>query len=182
MSRFVALNSLIAITFVLFFMLNQWAFQAFHVTETISWVFLPAGLRLFFVIVYRWSALPGIFLGSFAAALINTPNESYVFDACLALASTLNPLIALLIVERTSKHLTLSLENISLRVIMSLAIVQAFFCTTLHHLIFINFDKSMQAYLLHDLMSMFVGDLIGITLMMTGLTLFFKVVLLRYKP
>lgn len=181
MSRLFPLNSLIAISFVLFFMLNQWAFQAFHVTESISWIFLPAGLRLFFVLVYRWSALPGIFLGSFVAALINTPNESYVFDASLALASTLNPLIALLIVERTSQYLTLSLENINLRVIMSLAIVQAFFCTTLHHLIFIAFDKSIQAYLLHDLISMFVGDLIGITLMMIGLTLLFKLVLLRYK-
>jgi hypothetical protein len=180
-ARFIALNSFVAITFVLFFMLNQWAFQAFHVTETNSWVFLPAGLRLFFVLVYRWAALPGIFLGSFLAALLNTPNESYVFDASLALASTLNPLIALLIVERTSQYLTLSLENINLRVIMSLAIVQAFFCTTLHHLIFIIFDKSLQVYLLHNLISMFVGDLIGITLMMTGLTMFFKLVLLRYK-
>ncbi len=181
MARFIRLNSLISISFVLFFILNQWAFQAFHVTETISWIFLPAGLRLFFVLVYRWSALPGIFLGSFVAALINTPDESYVFDASLALASTFNPLIALLIVERTSKYLTLSLENINLRVIMSLAIVQAFFCTTLHHLIFIAFGKSSQAYLLYDLISMFMGDLIGITLMMIGLTFFFKLVLLRYQ-
>lgn len=181
MSRLFTLNSLVVIAFVLFFMLNQWAFQAFHVTETISWVFLPTGLRLFFVLVYRFSALPGIFLGSFVAALINTPNESYVFVASLALVSTLNPLIALLIVERTSQYLTLSLENINLRVIMSLAIVQAFFCTTLHHLIFIYFDKIPQPELFYDLISMFVGDLIGITLMMIGLTLFFKLVLLRYK-
>lgn len=181
MIRLLILNSLIAITFVLFFMLNQWAFQHFIVTEGISWIFLPAGLRLFFVVVYRWTALPGIFLGSFVAGLINTPNDSYVFDACLALASTLNPLIALLIVERTSKYLTLSLENINLRVIMSLAIVQAFFCTTLHHLFFIIFDKTIQAYLLYDLISMYVGDLIGIALLMIGCVFFFKLVLLRYK-
>jgi len=181
MTRFVAFSSLIAITFVLFFILNQWAFQSFHVTETISWVFLPAGLRLFYVLVYRWSALPGIFLGSLVADLIYLPNESYVFDASLALASTLNPLIALLIVERTSKYMTLSLENINLRIIMTLAILQAFFCTTLHHLIFLFFDKIPQPELFYDLISMFVGDLIGISLMMTGLTLFFKLVLLRYK-
>ena len=181
MIRLLILNSLIAITFVLFFMLNQWAFQHFIVTESISWIFLPAGLRLFFVVVYRWSALPGIFIGSLVAALINTPNESYLFNACLALASTLNPLIALLIVERTSKYLTLSLENINLRVIMSLAIVQAFFCSTLHHLIFIAYNKSDQEYLLYDLISMFVGDLIGIALLMTGCVFFFKLVLLRYK-
>ncbi|MFY0649805.1 MAG: hypothetical protein JXQ86_04095 [Methylophilaceae bacterium] len=181
MIRLLILNSLIAITFVLFFMLNQWAFQHFIVTESISWIFLPAGLRLFFVLVYRWSALPGIFIGSFVAALINSPNESYIFVVCLALASTLNPLIALLIVERTSKYLTLSLENINLRVIMSLAIVQAFFCSTLHHLIFIAYEKSVQEYLFYDLISMFVGDLIGIALLMTGCVFFFKLVLLRYK-
>lgn len=181
MIRFIALNSLIAITFVLFFMLNQWAFQHFIVTDSVSWVFLPAGLRLFFVVVYRWTALPGIFLGSLVAATINTPHESYIFNTYLALASTLNPLIVLLIVERTSRYLTLGLENINLRVIMSLAIAQALFCTTLHHLIFVAFDKSMPEYLLHDLISMFVGDLVGITLMMATLTLFFKLVSLRYK-
>ena len=182
MINWVRINVITLVSFFVFFLINQSMLESFSVSENISWIFLPAGLRLFFVLVYRHQALVGLFLGSLLAAVHLTQETLSPFTLLLALASTLNPLMALYAVEKWTSHFSLTLQNLTLEAIMSLAIIQAFFCTTLHHLIFLGFEKTLQQNFLGELLTMFFGDLFGIVIMMGLLTISFKLMLKSYKP
>lgn len=182
MVNWVKINVITLVSFFVFFLINQSVFEIFSINENISWIFLPAGLRLFFILVYRHQLLVGLFLGSLLASVHLTQETLSPFTLCLALASTINPLMALYAVEKWSSHFNLTLENLGLEAIISLAIVQAFFCTTLHHLIFLAFGKTLQENFLGELLTMFFGDLFGIVIMMGLLTLALKLMLRSYKP
>lgn len=181
MINWVRINVITVVSFFVFFLVNQTVFATFFISENISWIFLPAGLRLFFILVYRHQALVGLFLGSLLAAVHLTQETLSPFTLLLALASTLNPLLALYAVERWTPHFNLTLEKLDLEAIISLAIHQAFFGTTLHHLIFLGFGKTLQENFLNELLSMFFGDLFGIVIMMGLLTLALKLMLVSYK-
>lgn len=181
MIRWLQINVVAMVSFFVFFLINQSVFTIFSVSENISWIFLPAGLRLFFILVYRHQALVGLFLGSLLASVYLNHEPLSAFTLCLALASTLNPLFALYAVEKWSSHFSLRLESLTLEAIMSLAIIQAFFSTTLHHLIFLGFGKTLQENFLGELLSMFFGDLFGIIIMMVFLILGLKLILKSYK-
>ena len=96
MINWVKINVIILVSFFVFFLINQSVFEIFSVRENINWIFLPAGLRLFFILVYRHMALVGLFVGSLLASVYLTQETLSPFTLCLALASTLNPLFALL--------------------------------------------------------------------------------------
>ena len=182
MVNWVKINVITLVSFFVFFLINQSVFEIFSVRENINWIFLPAGLRLFFILVYRHMALVGLFVGSLLASVYLTQETLSPFTLLLALASTINPLIALYAMERWTPHFNLTLENLGLEAIMSLAIIQAFFCTTLHHLIFLGFEKTLHENFLGELLTMFFGDLFGIFIMMGLLTLAFRLMLKSYKP
>jgi len=181
MIRWLQINVVAMVSFFVFFLINQSVFEIFSVSENISWIFLPAGLRLFFILVYRHRALVGLFLGSLLTSVYLNHEPLSPFTLLLALASTLNPLIALYAVEKWSSQFSLTLENLCLEAIISLAILQAFFCTTLHHLIFLSFSKTLQENFLGELLTMFFGDLFGIIIMMVFLILGLKLILKSYK-
>ena len=181
MIRWLQINVVAMVSFFVFFLINQSVFTIFSVSENISWIFLPAGLRLFFILVYRHRALVGLFLGSLLASVYLNHEPLSPFTLLLALASTLNPLIALYAVEKWSSQFSLTLGNLELGAIISLAILQAFFCTTLHHLIFLSFSKTLQENFLGELLTMFFGDLFGIIIMMVFLILGLKLILKSYK-
>mgnify|MGYP001080246659 CR=1 FL=1 len=181
MIRWLQINVVAMVSFFVFFLINQSMFEIFSVSENISWIFLPAGLRLFFILIYRHMALVGLFVGSLLASVYLNHEPLSPFTLLLALASTLNPLIALYAVEKWSSQFSLTLGNLELGAIISLAILQAFFCTTLHHLIFLSFSKTLQENFLGELLTMFFGDLFGIIIMMVFLILGLKLILKSYK-
>jgi len=182
MINWVKINVITLVSFFVFFLINQSVFEIFSVSENINWIFLPAGLRLFFILVYRHRVLVGLFLGSLLALVYLTQETLSPFTLCLALASTLNPLIALYAMEKLTTYFNLILQNLTLEAIISLAILQAFFSTTLHHLIFLGFGKTLHENFLGELLTMFFGDLFGILFMLGLLTLGFKLILKSYKP
>ena len=181
MIRWLQINVVAMVSFFVFFLINLSMFEIFSISENINWIFLPAGLRLFFILVYRHRALVGLFLGSLLASVYLNHEPLSPFTLLLALASTLNPLIALYAVEKWSSQFSLTLGNLELGAIISLAILQAFFCTTLHHLIFLSFSKTLQENFLGELLTMFFGDLFGIIIMMVFLILGLKLILKSYK-
>ena len=111
MVNWVKINVITLVSFFVFFLINQSVFESFSVSENISWIFLPAGLRLFFILVYRHRALVGLFLGSLLASVHLTQETLSPFTLLLALASTINPLMALYAVEKCSSQFNLRLEN-----------------------------------------------------------------------
>lgn len=54
----------IAVAYVFFFKLNDWLFSVVKVSDHISWVFLPAAIRMLAVMLLGWVGVAGLYLGS----------------------------------------------------------------------------------------------------------------------
>lgn len=64
-----ALTALSAVLFYVFFQFNHWMAGAWMHSESINWLFLPAGLRVILVLIMGLSGALGIVLGSWAVGL-----------------------------------------------------------------------------------------------------------------
>ena len=181
MIKLIRLNLLVAVMFLLFFIFNDIVFHSLALDQKVSWIFLPAGLRLMFALVYRWQSFWGLWAGSFVAGIYASPGEPFVFLALTAFISAMNPLIALTLMEKLTQSFTTTLGDLKLSSILSLAIIQATLCTTLHHLCFVIFKKTPQDDLFSHLFVMFFGDMIGIVMLMILLTFMFKVLIHRHR-
>ncbi|MEY4711639.1 MAG: hypothetical protein RIS88_1089 [Pseudomonadota bacterium] len=56
----------VAGSYFLVFELNEWVFSATKVSDHISWVFLPAAIRMLAVMLLGWAGVAGLYLGSLA--------------------------------------------------------------------------------------------------------------------
>jgi hypothetical protein len=54
----------IAVAYGFFFKLNDWLFSVVRVSDYISWVFLPAAIRMLAVMLFGWVGVAGLYLGS----------------------------------------------------------------------------------------------------------------------
>ena len=83
----------VALLWVLLFRLNRWAFSSIDVTVFISWIFLPAAIRMLAIMACDWVGA----LGLFAGALITNqadPAGSAIDGLVLAFLSAAGPLLA----------------------------------------------------------------------------------------
>lgn len=179
MINWLALNCIVVISYALLFYIND-QLQAFDHNPFIGWIFLPAGLKLFFVIIFRYRTLVGLFTGSFICSYFYLEAHDAVLFLNLALASTSAPLFALIIKEKYDKQFDLDLTHLTLVDILSLAILQSFISVVFHHLIFLSYDLAHEN-LLHSLLVMFFGDLIGIISVMMLLVVAIKLIMVSYK-
>jgi len=180
MINWLALNCMVVISYTLLFVIND-QLQAFNHNPFIGWIFLPAGLKLFFVIIFRYRTLVGLFTGSLICSYFYLEAHDAFLFLNLALASTLAPLFALIIKEKYDIQFDLDLTHLTLVDILSLAILQSFISVVFHHLIFLSYDVIVHENLLHSLLVMFFGDLIGIIAVMILLVAAIKLIMVGYK-
>jgi hypothetical protein len=148
---------------------NAWLFQYLSVSEHISWIYLPAFLRLMYVLVLGsgWG-FASIFLGSLALAgnLSDQWSQALVNAAC----SALSPVLAVWLF-RILKERGLILSR--LRDLIELSLLYALLNALLHH---INWalqqpDQFLSAF---QLLIMVAGDLLGAALGAVLFTLIFR--------
>ena len=74
------------------FALNGWLFDRLAFSEQVSWIFLPAALRMIAVLLAGWVGALGIFLGSVATSIyllgLNDPDYILIVGGISALAPT----------------------------------------------------------------------------------------------
>jgi len=58
--------AIVAAAYILFFELNVWLFSVAKVSDYVSWVFLPAAIRMLAVMLLGWAGVVGLYLGSLA--------------------------------------------------------------------------------------------------------------------
>lgn len=135
--------------------LNAWLFAAFEHTQRISWVFLPAAVRLVVVLLWGWRGALGLGLG---ALVTNVPifglltAESFLAAAASALA----PCLAVAL-GRWAFGLPGSLQGLTPAALLKLAALNAA-CTLLLASLFTDVWGVRS---LADGAAMVVGDLIG---------------------
>ena len=147
---------------------NAWAFQYFSFSNHISWVYLPAFLRVMYVLVLGpWWGFAAIFLGGLS--LVGNLDE-HLFQGLLnAACSGLSPVLAVWLF-RLLKERTLVLSR--LRDLIELSLLYALLNAVIHHL---NWAVQQPDQLLSamQLPIMVAGDLMGAVL---GAFLFTKII------
>ena len=148
---------------------NAWVFQYLSVSEHISWIYLPAFLRLMYVLVLgTWWGFAAVFLGSLALA--GSLNEHLTHALLNAACSALSPVLAVWLF-RLLKERGLVLTR--LRDLIELSVLYALINALLHH---INWAVQQPGQFLsaQQLPIMVAGDLLGAAMGAAFFTLIFR--------
>lgn len=138
--------------------LNGWLFDRLAFSEHVSWIFLPAALRMIAVLLAGWVGALGIFVGSLLTCLyfLGVKDPSYV--VIIASLSALAPAAALLICARLWGRQP-NLAGLSAMHLLVLSAVAAGFTAVMHNAYFVLLG-SVDA-VASSTSAMFVGDFVG---------------------
>lgn len=147
----------VAIVWLLLYQLNSWLFSEIHFTNFISWVFLPAAIRMLAVMVGGWAGVFGLFVGAVLTNINLLPYEPYnIF--ILAALSALGPIVAVSICTQWLK-LPEDLSGLTRSQLLVYAVAGSLLNALPHNLYFYATGLSYDAW--SGLVPMFVGDLAG---------------------
>lgn len=151
----------VAIAWTLLFKLNMWAFKSLEVNHFVSWIFLPAFIRILSVLLFGWAAVTGLIIGAIITS--NPADIGHTTPYVLALISGVGPMIAVRFCEYALK-LPPTLIGIRPSHLFIFAITGAF----------VNVSLNGYYFALHQLPShpitclspMFIGDMLGSIIML----------------
>lgn len=156
------LAGVVALLWVLLFSLNQWAFSATEVNSYVSWIFLPAALRMLAVMVCDWVGAVGLFVG---AMLTNQTDLTGGLGDGLMIAflSAIGPMLAFWF---CTKLLSLSkdLSGLMATQLFVFASTGALFNAVPHNIYF--YLSGRMSSPIEGLVPMLVGDLVGTLIML----------------
>lgn len=147
----------VALLWVVLFEINRWLFSLADVSIHISWIFLPAALRILSVLLLDWRGVIGLFFG---ALLTNHPVVGVNMTEALMLSS-ISALAPMLAVRVCTGWLKIShdLAGLSFKQLAAISAVGALISAALHNIYFQAHEQGHR--LLAGLVSMLCGDLLG---------------------
>lgn len=160
---------IVALAWILLYKLNNIVFASIGISQYISWIFLPAAIRMLSVLVFEWVGAIGLFFG---ALITSDPFVDSNLSTALVLStlSALGPVIAIMV---CTKWLMLprSLQGLRPRQICLFSLVGAIFNVIPHNLYL--FGAGLVSSPLEGVVPMFVGDITGtaIVIYLTSLIL-----------
>ncbi len=147
----------VAAIWVVLFELNGWLFSSMQRTPFVSWIFLPAALRMLAVLSLGWAGALGLFAG---AAITNASMWSQDWRHALVL-SAVSALPVLLASEAVRRALALPSSLVGMRTLHLLWFsgAGAIASVTAHNVFF--FITGHSESLVQHLLPMLVGDMLG---------------------
>jgi len=151
----------VAIAWTLLFKLNMWVFKSLEVNQFVSWIFLPAFIRILSVLLFGWAAVVGLIVG---AIITSNPADAYhTTPYVLAMISGVGPMIAVRFCEYVLK-LPPTLIGIRPSHLFIFALTGAFVNVSINGYYFtIN---QLPAHPITCLSPMFIGDMLGSLIML----------------
>ncbi len=153
------LNLLFVITlFVFAFILNDQAFHIFVVSDYVSLIFIPSGVRIFSVLVFELSGAIGVFIGSLLISFFylgQTDTELVVLSGFTASSTAL---IGRMVAMRLLK-LDENFSNITLPDIFGICVIFSIISTLGHQALY--HSAGLGTHFITDALTMFVGDISG---------------------
>jgi hypothetical protein len=165
----------VALLWVLLFRLNRWALSSFEVTVFISWIFLPAAIRMLAVMACDWAGALGLFAG---ALLTNQadPAADLTDGMVLAFLSATGPLLAFWFCTRLLS-LPATLTGLTARQLLVFAAMGAVLNAVPHNIYF--YLSGRMASPIEGLMPMFLGDLLGTVVMLYAVSFALRLIFKR---
>jgi hypothetical protein len=140
------------------FFLNDRLTEALKYDLGVSWVYLPAGLRLFLILIFGLAGAIGIAAASFAISYFGVSPPDLITCIGIGLISGFAPLLAKWIVI-TNVNISNDLSNLSIQKIILCVVVYALVSAGLHQYWFKLRD--LESGSLNHFLVMFVGDIAG---------------------
>ena len=145
-----------SVIYALVHLANGWLFQSFEVSPHVNWIYLPAFLQVFYVLVLgRLNGFIAIFLGGLMVG--NALDEPHFIWVTNSVCAALAPILAYTLMTRWLRR---PIDLTSLRDLLQLTFVYGLFITLLHHLFWTFFDP-LQWHEPVQIVAMAVGDWVG---------------------
>lgn len=167
---------LISGAWVFLYILNDWLFDHVAISQYVSWVFLPAALRMLAVLLCGWTGVLGLFIGSFITGYYTHQFGDPSMVIVLAGLSALAPMVAYLLCARLF-GLRADLHGLTAKHLIILSVAVALVGSVMHSLHFSTIGAT-DAFG-DTFVAMFVGDLIGTFAMLYAAKLIMGVLLTR---
>ncbi len=152
----------IAFVWIALFKLNAVLFPVLDLNDHVSWIFLPAALRLFAVLVFGLPGAAGLFLGSMLHADLTSPVSAF-HGIMYAILSAGGPVMALAICMR-GLRIEADLSGLRPAHLAVFSLVGAA-CNVIPNRLYM-WATSMIVGPYVDFVPMFIGDTIGTVLML----------------
>ena len=153
-----------ALLYSALFFFNDWITETLKYDLGVSWIYLPAGLRLFLILIFGFAGAIGIAGASFAISYFGVFPPDLVTCIGIGLISGFAPLLAKwLIVSNT--YISNDLSNLSMQKILLCIVVYALMSSGFHQYWFVLRD--LESGSLNHFLVMFVGDVAGSILLVT---------------
>ena len=167
------LHLVIAISWLVLYTFNYYVFAPLEYKSHISFIFLPAGLRIAFATIFRIEATIGLFLGSLLTGYLFLEGQYRSDMLVFALLSTFSPIAAVYTVNLFT-NIGKQCQNLTIYSATAISIVYASYCAFFHNFyVFIKYDLSLEEFLA-DFSAMFFGDLSGAFIFLTILAMLRK--------
>ena len=149
--------SISALLWVSLYHLNTWVFSSFQVNEYVCWIFLPAAVRLFTVLVMGLPAAFGLLLGTFITC--NPVIGVNVIESLeISTLSAAGPVFAVMICTKVL-HLENDLRGLDAKHLAVFSLIGGVFNVIPHAVLFFELQKISEPY--EAAISMFAGDVTG---------------------
>ena len=151
-----------ALAYSALFFINDWLTQALKYDLGVSWIYLPAGLRLFLILIFGLAGAIGIAIASFTISFFGIFLPDLVTCIGIGVISGFAPLLAKWVVV-SNIPINNDLSNLSLQKIIFCVVVYALMSAGLHQYWFVL--RGLESGSLDHLLVMFFGDIAGAILL-----------------
>nr|WP_315229410.1 hypothetical protein [uncultured Limnohabitans sp.] len=154
------------------FKINLFLFDWLNFSSGVSWIFIPSGLRLLFVLVFHQTGALSIALASCLLNYTYGVPDAHLFNIVTALISGLSPWLARFMAVDFFK-LSTNLNGLTFYNLFKTSVLFALISAALHQLWFFWSGKTFD--FVSSTFVMIVGDWLGTVLVLAFASLLFKI-------
>ena len=160
------LHLTIIVAWFLTYVFNYTVLNPLIYKSHISFIFLPAGIRIIFATIYRKEAWIGLFLGAIITGFFFFESNLQPYVLLFSAISATSPILAVCSVNAVTP-LGGQLEYLDITKVIAISIMYGIYCGIFHNLAtFYLFDLSLQTFIA-DSFAMFIGDMTGSFILLT---------------
>ena len=154
-----------ALLYSALFFFNDWITEMLKYDLGVSWIYLPAGLRLFLILIFGLAGAIGIAAASFAISYFGVFPPDLFTCIGIGLISGFAPLFAKWVVV-SNTYISNDLSNLSMQKILLCIVVYALMSSAFHQYWFVLRD--LESGSLNHFLVMCAGDVAG-SILLTAL-------------
>ena len=157
----IVLIPILALIYSFAFLANNYLTSALYLVKGAHLVHIPAGIKLFYVLIFGWIGVAAIFISNLYLSLTGFFDGQYVLSLLVAVVSSIAPMLGV-IFAKYFYDIDDDFFNISPKILFRIAVLYSILNSIAIQLLIHIFEKSNS--LMDGIFVMFIGDMTGITL------------------